>query len=337
MMSGAKAKNLNQTLTEWVEHELSAKGYAIDGPPETIRAMPWSKVTRFTTSSGFIFLKEMAPVFSLEPTLIQTLRQWDGDHLPAIIAINNHLDCFLMKDAGIPLRDHQKGEFQLEFMCKILDVYAKMQLKSAQHIDTLLAIGVPDWCATQLPKFYSQLMTQEDVLKADGLIDLEVKELQGLQGTVTNLCHLLDAHKIPNTVETMDFQDNNILIKDNHLTIADWGDAVISHPFFSLAACLNSAQRNHKLQATEERYKQLQHAYLDNWLEFGSKDELVEAFQLAKTLRTIQVALSFSRAKKGMSLESDHDFKGYMANALRDFMKAVGYNENVSQGKIHCN
>lgn len=306
---------------EWAQDYLLANGYTIDGPPELARAMPWSIVTHFSTSKGSIYLKEMAPLFSLEPTLIRALSEWDGDAVPRVIAMNKDLRCFLMEDAGVCLRNHQKNGLQTDLFCKALKIYARIQLKSAKHVDALLSIGVPDWRMAKLPELYHQLMNQEDILQADGLTADEIKALQRLQGKVSDLCSLLSDHKIPETIEHADFHDNNILVKEDHPTISDWGDAVISHPFFSLASCLNSATRNHGLKESEERYNAMKNAYLDHWLEFGAKDQLLEAFQLAKKLRLIQVALNFCRVKKGANLDSPHDFDGYIATALRDFMK----------------
>lgn len=58
-----------QLVIEWDQSYLLINGYSINDLPHTIRAMPWSKITHFSTSKGSIYLKEMAPLFSLEPKL----------------------------------------------------------------------------------------------------------------------------------------------------------------------------------------------------------------------------------------------------------------------------
>jgi aminoglycoside phosphotransferase (APT) family kinase protein len=311
----------NDPNIEWAQNYLVMNRYALNGSPEFIRAMPWSKVTRFSTSEGSIFLKHMTPPFALEPMVIKIISEWDTDTVPRIIAVNNTLRCFLMKDAGLPLRSYQKNSFQAGLFSKALKAYANIQLKAISHVEAFLSIGVPDWRMARLPKLYHQLISEDDFLQSDGLMPVEIKILGTLQGKVSDLCALLSDYKIPETIEHVDFHDNNILVKENHPTIADWGDAVISHPFFSLASCLESAQRNHGIQQTDKRYKALENAYLDNWLVWGNKSQLLDAFQLAQRLRTIQVALNFSRVKKGANLDSPHNFNGYMAASLRDFMK----------------
>jgi thiamine kinase-like enzyme len=312
------------TGIEWAKDYLSTNGYVINGLPETVRAMPWSIVTQFSTSKGFVYLKETATLFSLEPSLIRTLSQWDDDSIPKIIAINQDLHCFLMEDAGIQLSRHLKSEFRMDLLIKALTMCAHSQRKAITHVDTLLSIGVPDWRLAKLPDLYLHLINQQAILQEEGLTSAEIKELHTLHPKFSGLCDRLSHYKIPETLEHTDFHDSNILIKDSHLTIGDWGDAVISHPFFSLASYLNSATRYHDLQETDERYIHLQNIYLDSWLEFAAKDQLIEAFQLAKRLRPCQIALSFIRVKMCQNLNSSFNFTGYISEALRDFMKAEG-------------
>lgn len=123
-------------------------------------------------------------------------------------------------------------------------------------------------------------------------------------------------------MEHTDFNDNNILIKNSHLTIGDWGDAVISHPFYSLVSYLSSATRYHGLKEGDERYIHLQNVYLNQWIEFETKEKLLEAFYLSKRLRPLQIALSFIRVKMCLNLESSFIFTGYITEALRDFIEA---------------
>jgi aminoglycoside phosphotransferase (APT) family kinase protein len=311
----------NDESIKWAQNYLTANGYEIQDSPETVRAMPWSVVTRFSTSKGSIYLKEMATLFSLEPTLIRTLSEWDDGTAPRGISINKDLRCFLMEDAGIQLSTYLKTNFQIDLLAKAVTMCAKSQYKAVNHVDVLLSIGVLDWRLVKLPNLYLQLLNQEAILRDDGLTAAEIKVLRTLHPTISTLCDRLSQYKIPETLEHTDFHDSNILIKDGCLTIGDWGDAVISHPFFSLVSYLNSVTRYYDVKETDERYVHLQSVYLNAWLEFASKDHLIEAFQLAKRLRPCQVALSFIRVKMCPNLESSFRFTGYIAAALRDFIQ----------------
>jgi thiamine kinase-like enzyme len=160
-----------------------------------------------------------------------------------------------------------------------------------------------------------------NLLKADGLIAAEIDTLHKLYPRVMELCHQLSEYRIPETIEHGDFHHNNILVHEGHFIISDWGDACISHPFFSLASCLNSAIRNHGLTEGDERYLKAQNVYLEKWLAYGSRSQLREAIILAKKLRHFQFALSFSRVKECQGIERFPQFKGYIAESLRNFIK----------------
>jgi hypothetical protein len=309
---------------DWAQNYLTTHGYEILRSPETVRAMPWSIVTHFSTSKGSIYLKEMASLFSLEPTLIMALAEWDEGSVPMIITTNNELRCFLMEDAGTQLSKQLKSEFQKDLLIKSVTICANNQLRAVNHVKDLLSLGVPDWRLSKLPEIYLHLVNEENILQEDGLTPAEIKMLKTLHSTFSTLCTGLSQYKIPETLEHTDFNDSNILIKDGKLTIGDWGDAVISHPFFSLAAYLNSATRYYDFKETDEIYIHLQNVYLDTWLEFESKERLIETFQLAKRLRPCQVALSFIRVKLCPNLDSSFSFTGYISQALREFIEAEG-------------
>jgi hypothetical protein len=304
----------------WAQSYLIKNGYDIKAVPDITRAMPWSKVTHFATSKGSVYLKEMTFLFSLEPTLIKTMAQWDGDFIPKVIAQNNDLNCFLMEDAGIPLSKFLKEDVQIEILENALSICANIQRKTEKQVDALLSIGVPDWRLSKLPGLYLLLIQQEDILKADGVTPAEIKTLHKLYPRFLFLCDCLSKFNIPETIEHTDFHGNNILIKDNHLTIGDWGDAVVSHPFYSLASYLNSAIRYHGVTEGDEVYNSLQNLYLTMWAEFAPKGQLIEAFHLIQKLRPIQIALSFIRVKMCPNLESSFIFNGYISQALRDFI-----------------
>ncbi|WFR97977.1 phosphotransferase [Rhizobium tumorigenes] len=99
---------------------------------------------------------------------------------------------------------------------------------------------------------------------------------------------------MPETVEHCDFHDNNVLTNAGGMLINDWGDAVISHPFFSLAGFLDSAVRNHGLEIDSLVYKHLKDAYFEVWLDLENAENLERIFEIACILRPIEFAFNFS-------------------------------------------
>src|SRR3990167_11120626 len=150
-----KSNNLNKEIINWSRDALLSRGYVLkDSLPENIQKTPWSYVVRFATSEGYIYLKQMPALLALEPTVIQILHDQFHTAVPKIIAHNAKLNCFLMKDAGRPLRETLKNKFDVALLCKAIDQFTAMQLDVADHINIFINIGVPDWRLDKLPNLF---------------------------------------------------------------------------------------------------------------------------------------------------------------------------------------
>ena len=268
---------------EWAIGLLKSHGHDIRENiiPENIISTPYSRVMKFSTDQGFIYLKITPPALALESAVIKILYEQCHADVPVIIADNPKEHCFLMKDAGIRLHDFFKQEkFQTElFVCTILN-YTEMQINTTDKITQFLDIGVPDWRLNQLPKLYQALISQEGLLLDDGLTKIEIKKLLELQPKVLEIFDRLSQYNIPETFGHGDFHDKNILINpDTHkTTIIDLGEVVITHPFFSLHNCLHMAKENFAIP--DDQYRRLQEACFKNWLQFESSTNLFEILSI---------------------------------------------------------
>jgi len=243
--------NLNKAIIQWGCKHLSSLGYTLKSNlPENMLNTPWSYVVRFETSDGYIYLKHTPELIALEATIIQILHDQFHASVPTVIAHNAELNCFLMKDAGRPLREILKQQFDAALLCKAIEKFTSLQLTVADHIKVFLDMGVPDWRLDKLPDLYKQLLLQSDLLIADGLSEKEISELERLLPKVSNLCKKLSDYSIKPSIVQPDFNDNNILIDDilKNITIIDLGEIAISHPFFSLLNCLRQIKKHHGLR-----------------------------------------------------------------------------------------
>jgi hypothetical protein len=313
----------NLAVADWAKQQLIAFGYKLMEESIVVRDMPWSKVSCFETSKGLVYLKQMAAPFVIEPKILRFIHENFSTSVTEVIAMNEQLSCFLMKDAGQVLRDVQKKNFQIQLFCNALKTHAQIQIASVPFVESFILMSVNDWRLKKLPNLYGDFVAREHLLEAAGLNKYEIEMLQNVFPQMQILCEQLSAYNIPETIEHNDFHDNNILIQDDLITINDWGDACISHPFFSLAIALNSAKRNHNFKKTDSRYLQAQNAYLEIWLDYGTIDELRKAFLIAEKLSYFQFLLSFSRIESCVSVEEFSLYSGYMSEALRDFLHKV--------------
>ncbi|MEO8402293.1 MAG: phosphotransferase [Gammaproteobacteria bacterium] len=285
----------NKKIIQWGCKYLSSHGYRLKSNlPENVQNTPWSYVVRFATFAGYIYLKQTPKLLALEAVITQMLHDQFGAFVPEVIAHNAELNCFLMKDAGRPLREILKQQFDTALLCKAIDQFTSIQLAVADQANIFLDIGVPDWRLDKLPDLFKQLLAQKDILIADGLSEIEVRELDMLLPKISNLCKKLSDYSIKQTIVQCDFHDNNILIDDlsQNITIIDLGEIVISHPFFSLVGCLRQAKFHYALADEDDAYLQLMDACLKNYMAFESKKHLSDAFAMAQILWFIYEALA---------------------------------------------
>jgi aminoglycoside/choline kinase family phosphotransferase len=307
-------------LIEWAVSQLQELGYSDIAQPKTIRSRPWSTVLCFNTSKGDAYFKFMAPLFSNEPVLLKFLTSKNILHIPKVIAANPSLRCFLMEEAGDPLRNFLKQNYDMNFVQISLEIYADIQIHCILYVDDLLKINLNDWRLKNFGRLYEDFMQNDALFIADGLSIVEISALKNLRTKIEEAAHQLALIPIPQTLEHTDFHDNNVLIQDGQLTINDFGDACISHPFFSLASFLSSAERHYGLRKNSEAYLMLRDAYLNKWWSYTAYDSLLKAFNLVCLLRPFIFSMNFMRIYACSGIEQTSEFHGYIAEALRELM-----------------
>ena len=307
--------NNQPNILKWATDCLASKGYSIEHSPEIVLSTPWSAVIRFSTSTGDVYLKQTPPsiFLSSEPKIIRLLSEQFHASVPVVIAINDDPHCFLMKDAGKPLRERLKIESRPELLCQAIKQYAAIQRSTEDCIETFLKLGVPDWRLGQLPILYDQMINQTNFLKEEGLTDEELQLLHELSPQFLAQCRLLSNYGIPETLGYHDFHDKNVLIDPNtkKMTFVDWGETAIIHPFFSLYTCLEQSITHHGVKEADQTYRKLQDACLENWLGLATKNQLLDTFILAKQVRPIYCILACYQFMMSVDLQA---YKAYYPN-----------------------
>jgi hypothetical protein len=315
-------KNHTHTL-KWATDCLISKGYSLQHSPEIVVETPWSNVIRFSTSKEDIYLKQTPPSISVEPKIMQLLANQFHANVPAVIAINEDLHCFLMEDAGQTLRKYLKTAVQPDLLCKAIRQYTTIQRSTENHIESFLTLGAPDWRLDKLPNLYDQITNQTDLLKADGITDEELDLLRDLSSKIAEQCELLSQYQIPETLVQPDFNTNNLLFDPNtkKMTLIDLGEIVIAHPFFSLHNFLLQATIHHEVKEPNQIYYQLQDSCFESWLELATKNQLLEVFTLTKKLWPVYSALAYFRLMMSVDLQALKSFYANRPNRLAGFFR----------------
>ena len=314
-------------IFKWATDFLVSQRYSFEHSPEIVQETPWSNVFRFTTSKGDVYLKQPAPLLAQEAKVLQLLTHQFNASSPVVIAINDDLHCFLMQDAGLSLRKYLKSEFHPDLLCQSIKAFTAFQRSIENNIEPFLALEVPDWRLNKLPQLYERIINQLDFLKADGMTDEELQILHDLCPKISEEFKLLSEYNIPETIVQPDFNTNNILIcpDTNQFTFIDLGELAITHPFFSLHNFLYTATIHHGVKEMDKTWYQLQDACIENWLELGTKEQLLKAFTLAKKLWPIYSACVNYRFMHCVNLQALNswyaDKPNRLAGAFRQYIR----------------
>lgn len=294
---GKVMKMENNKYLEWASSFLVANGYTIQNAPKLVQSTPWSTVWRFETGMGFIYLKRSIQEFFIETNIIRLIDTLIHDCVPKVLTVNLDLNCFLMQDAGVTLREIFKYKFDADLLEEAIKKYTAIQSTMSAKIDALLDLGVLDWRLNKIPDMYSQLIANDELLDEIGILPSEKAELQVLKSKLSDICDRLTSYKIPQTLDHSDFHDNNILIdeKNNHITIIDLGEVVVSHPFFSLHSCLFYAQYCNYFNKDDQNYLKIKNACLHNFMRFESEDKLLDIFDITYMLHPLYYIFTVMR------------------------------------------
>ena len=197
---------------------------------EQSHVQPWSTVFRLVTPDGVAWFKASAPELSHEAGLVAVLSERRPDCVPPLLALDAERGWLLQADAGTRLRELIERERALERWLDVLPLYASVQRDLAGDVEQLLALGVPDLRLAGLPARFERFL---DVLPSE-----ERRNWRGRLPEIAELCGALAEHGVPETIQHDDLHDGQVYVRDGRYLLLDWGDACISHPFFTLSVTL---------------------------------------------------------------------------------------------------
>jgi len=213
---------------EWIDTELVRLGMVRVGQIEQPHVYPWSTVLRVPTEAGPVWFKANYAPLVHEAALVELLAARRPDCVPPLLASDLGRGWMLMADAGEQLRARVISQGTLDDWFDVLPLYAGLQLDLEADVDELLALGVPDLRLATLPERYDRLMAHLD----------PAPRFRDAAPVIADLCRQLAAFGIAETLQHDDLHDGQVFVRDGELRLLDWGDACVSHPFFTLAVTL---------------------------------------------------------------------------------------------------
>ena len=212
----------------WIDERLVDLGRTRTGEVEQPHVTDWSTVMRVPTDGGTVWFKANDDTMVHEAAVLEVVAARSGGRVPAPLVRDPGTGWMLLADGGRRLRELVEEERSLARWQDVLAAYARVQIACEDVVDELLALGLPDRRLTTLPGAYADLVA--------ALPDADRRLPPG--SDIEELCTRLAAYGIRETVQHDDLHDGQVFLSDGVHQVLDWGDACVSHPFFTLAVTL---------------------------------------------------------------------------------------------------
>jgi aminoglycoside/choline kinase family phosphotransferase len=225
------------TDPDWLAeaHAWIAAHVSPTGEIEQPHVRPWSTVMRVPTADGAVWFKANSPQQRFEAALVGVLASERPDVVPPLVAVDLDRGWMLMADAGERLREIAARERSYARWLEILPLMAGVQIDLARRADELVALGVPDLRLAVLPATFEAFLDEVGPSIEDDELVARAREMVPW---VREASAELASHGIPETIQHDDFHDGQVFVKDDRYLLMDWGDACVSHPFFTLSVTL---------------------------------------------------------------------------------------------------
>lgn len=278
----------------WLRAQLEQLGYEDDARIEQYEVSDWSCILCVFTQRGTLYLKCCDPEFGHEPQLTQALGQLWSATVPKVLAINSEQVWMLMEDAGKLLTEDKERAASLASWQDILRRYARMQIAALEHLPFLFERGCPDRRLYRLPEIFEHALADTKMLllgEPDGLSEEEYTRALAFAAALPALCSKLASFNIPETLHHDDLHGGNILVQGDNYIFFDWAESFIAHPFYVMVIVQRFTR--YVYEYDDAQFALLRDTYLNEWLAYGSIEQLREALEHALQLGKVCRALTW--------------------------------------------
>lgn len=275
----------------WIDNALEQAGLNRTGDVEQLRTWERSSIMRFETDAGMLYYKAVARQWGHEPALTQFLAHRFPNLTAGVVAADAGTGRFIVREyAGIPLSESR----DIEQWIAAYSALGRVQRELADALPELRSLGVPfrdlDVIAVEIPAMLADRRRMRQGME-QGLSDVEIATLQSAESRLIEACRRLAEGSLPLSLDHGDFWPGNIYVSRERITLFDWSDATITHPFFSLVMAADEIGDTLKDQpGASERVID---AYLREWSDYGPLDELREIFDDAMLVAPLHLAIMY--------------------------------------------
>ena len=267
----------------WLDARLSALGRPRTGEPVILRHGQISALWHVPTESGPLYLKAVPPFFARELTVTAWLNRALPGAGPPVLALDELGGLLLMDHAGAEL--YGRADLDGPALARRL---AGVQRATEGRLEALdLPDHGPAWVARELPGLLCDKHFQ--LGQPEGLTPDEARAMLALRPRLEASARRLAESPIPVTLGHGDLHLGNVAVEGERLTLLDWSDASLTHPFLDAApAYLVSEETG---QAGQDAFRD---AYLEAWSELAPLPELRALYADAALIAEVYRALGYT-------------------------------------------
>lgn len=273
-LDGIKYAESFSPYLDWIQSICAEKGIFINGEITQIRN---GKLFRISSDMGNLYLKKMTTFIIDELTFTQRLIGLGIINQPEWVGYDHDMKICLMRDMG----------------GNDLSLLPSLDMETAQNMFILLS---------RIQKASIQYVKSEDFYGFDYRIDTMLNELSNLHETaykmlfntkyritqnetkklrmnveyVVSVLKSIKKSCLPDTIHHGDLGTYNVRVVDGKCIFYDWGCGGVSHPFFDTFRLLSSTSV--KLPTDVRASEMIINTYLQEWVEYGSHEELKDIF-----------------------------------------------------------
>ncbi|WP_412027333.1 phosphotransferase family protein [Deinococcus yunweiensis] len=295
---------------DWLEGELAAQGLNRSGEPAVLKHWQISLLWRVPTDAGAVYFKAVPAFFAREIEVTPLLAQELEGAAPPVLAADTARGFLLLEDAG----DEVSHAPDLN---AVMTHVAGLQRSSVPHLPgwTLRDRG-PEYVLSWLEHLHS-----DDVLlpgRDGGLSDDEAATLRRARPQLEAALRRLATSPIPRTLGHGDLHGGNLLTQDGRLTLLDWSDVCVTHPFLDVNPAYffpyeqvsgDWSQHGAVLDAARD-------TYLEAWMDCAPLDDLRSLFTDALVCGELFRALGYVDGIQG-AVEDKTEWAGAHLDHLR--------------------
>ena len=254
-------------------------------------------------------------MFRAEAVITQTLAGLFPDRIPLILASHPDEGWLLMDDFGGVLR----GVDDLPLRERPMSLIAEMHRACTGRVDELLSLGFAD---RRLNVLRSQLdwLFDDPIVIADTPAE-PLARIKRLAPRFQALCDELAGCGVPETMIHGDLHPGNVALKDGRITIFDWTDGAIAHPFLDLVTYLP----DHPIGdvSADEACDRLRELYLATWVDCAPRETLQRAFDIAQVLGSVYQVVTYIFIVRSIAAEHVWQWTGDIADWLAEAENAL--------------